>query len=99
MSQFPKPFSGNSSGNKAPTVLDESDVQVPVKHDFSDIFERDKFDGEFVVKCEWRNIFNFLLKLQSHNAFYFILYHCLFYADVEATDKPCVDVSPNPVFI
>ena len=34
----------------APTVPDGRDVQVPVKHEFSETFERDKFDGKFFVK-------------------------------------------------
>ena len=40
------------SGDRAPTAPDDSAVQVPVNHDFSDIFERDKFDCIFVVRGE-----------------------------------------------
>ena len=44
------------TGARAPTVPDDSDVQVPVKHDFSEAFERNKFDGKFVGKGESHNI-------------------------------------------
>ena len=40
------------TGAKAPKVPDESDVQVPVNHDFCETFERDNFDGKFVGKGE-----------------------------------------------
>ena len=36
------------TGAREPTFPDDSGVQVPVKHDFSEIFEREKFDGKFV---------------------------------------------------
>ena len=39
-------------GDRAPTVLENSGVQVPVKHDFSEIFESEKFYGKFVGKGE-----------------------------------------------
>ena len=42
----------NLSGNRAPTIPDDSKVQVPVKHDLREVFERDKFDGKFVGKGE-----------------------------------------------
>ena len=35
---------------REPTVPYESDVQVPVKHDFSETFYREKFDGFFLEK-------------------------------------------------
>ena len=35
------------AGAWAPTVPYDSDVEVPVKHDFSETFEREKFDGFF----------------------------------------------------
>ena len=34
------------TGARAPTVPYGSDVQVPVKYDFSEKFEREQFDGE-----------------------------------------------------
>ena len=37
---------------RSKTVPDDSDVRVPVKHDFSETFERDNFDGKFVGKGE-----------------------------------------------
>ena len=41
---------------RAPIVPDESEVQFPVKHEFSDIFEREKFDGEKFGKGEFHNL-------------------------------------------
>ena len=38
------------SGARSPRVPYDSEVQVLVKHDFSETFERDTFDGEFVGK-------------------------------------------------
>ena len=46
---------------------------MPGKYDFSDTFERDKFDGKFVGKGELHYIYNRLCKLQSHNVFNFFL--------------------------
>ena len=48
------------TGDRAPSVPYYSDVQVPVKHDFSNTFERDKFDGRFLGKFELHHIVNFL---------------------------------------
>ena len=36
----------------APTVPGDIDLQVPLKHDLSEIFERDKFDGKCFGKGE-----------------------------------------------
>ena len=33
------------TGDRTPTVPDNSYVQISVKHDFSETFEREKFDG------------------------------------------------------
>ena len=38
------------AGDRAQKVLDESYIKMPAKHDFSKIFEREKFDGNFSVK-------------------------------------------------
>ena len=84
---------------REPTVTDESDVQVPVKHEFSDIFEREKLYGKSVGKGELNNLVTPLCKLQSHNLFYFHIYYNLFYTDGKAMDKPRVDVNPNSEFI
>ena len=35
---------------REPTVLDESEVKVPVNNDFYETFERDKFDGKKLAK-------------------------------------------------
>ena len=35
---------------REPTVLDDSEVQVPVNNDFYEAFERDKFDGKKLAK-------------------------------------------------
>ena len=43
--------------------------KVPVKHDFGETFDREKFDGESSGKGEWNNLVNRLCKLQSHNIF------------------------------
>ena len=66
------------TGAGAPTVPDDSDVQVPVKHYFSNTFERDESDGKFVGNGGLNNLVTHLFKLPSHNVFYFILY-CHFY--------------------
>ena len=41
---------------RAPIVPDESEVQLPVKHEFSEIFGREKFDGGKVGTSEFHNI-------------------------------------------
>ena len=87
------------TGSREPTIPDDSYVQVPVKHDFSEIFEREKIDGEMFGKGEWHNLVNFLCKLQSYIVFYFPLYCLLFYTYGKAMDQPRVGVSPNSVFI
>ena len=45
-----------------PIFPDESGVQAPVEHDFSEIFERDKFDGKFVGKGELHYIFKLFVE-------------------------------------
>ena len=45
------------SGYMSLTVPYGSDVQVPVKHEFSETFERDKFDEKFIGKGELHYIF------------------------------------------
>ena len=40
------------TGDRGPTVPDDSVVQVPVKHDFSEIFERGNFDGKCIGNGE-----------------------------------------------
>ena len=40
---------------RAPIVPDESEVQLPVNHEFSDIFEREQFDGREFVIGEFNN--------------------------------------------
>ena len=42
--------------DRAPIVPDESEVQFPVKHEFSEIFEREQFDGGKVGKDEFHNL-------------------------------------------
>ena len=59
----------NLSGARSPTVPNDSEVQVPVKHDFREVFEREQFDGKFVGKGEFIIFVNRLCKLQSHNVF------------------------------
>ena len=34
-------------GSRLTTVSYDSDIQVPAKHEFSETFEREKFDGDF----------------------------------------------------
>ena len=41
------------TGAGEPTVPNYSDIQVPVKHDFSETFERKKFDGNFLIKVSF----------------------------------------------
>ena len=45
---------------RAPIVPDESEVQLPVKHEFSEIFEKEQFYGGKVVKGEFHNLVTFL---------------------------------------
>ena len=35
------------TGARAPTLPADRELQVPLKHDFSETFEREKFDGDF----------------------------------------------------
>ena len=85
--------------SRATTFPYSSEVLVPVKHDFSETFEREKLDGKTVGKGELHNIVTCLCKLQFHSVFDFILYFYLFYTDDKATDQPRVEGSPNPVLI
>ena len=45
-----------------PTSPDESYEQAPVKHDFSETFERDKSDCKFVGKGELHYIFKLFVE-------------------------------------
>ena len=69
---------------------------MPLKHDFSEIFEREDFYGKTVGKGEFHNIITRLCKLQSHIFLDFLLYFYLFYTDGNATDQTDINVSPNP---
>ena len=40
------------TGSRAPSIPYDIDVQVVVKRDFSERFDRDKFDGRFIDKVE-----------------------------------------------
>ena len=42
---------------RAPKFLDDSEVQVPVKHNFDETFERDKFNRETVGRGKFHNLF------------------------------------------
>ena len=86
-------------GSRSPTVPDDSDIQVPVKHELSDIFESDKFDGGFFGNGEWHNLVNCFCKLHYHRVLYFLIYYHLFYTYGKAKDQTHVDGSPNPLFI
>ena len=66
------------SGSREPTVLYDSDVQVTVKYDFGETFEREKFDGNSVGNVEWHNLVNPLCKLQCHNVFFSLLSFILY---------------------
>ena len=72
---------------------------MPVKHDFSERFKREQFDGEIFAKGDFRNLVTCLCKLQSYNFFDLILCCNLFYTDGKAKDKTCINCSPNAVFI
>ena len=49
--------------SRATTFPYSSEVLVPVKHDFSETFEREKLDGKTVGKGELHNIVTCLCKL------------------------------------
>ena len=68
-------------------------------HDFSETFDKEKFDGITVGKCEFHNLVTRLCKLQCHNFFDLLPYCQLFYTDGKATDQPRVNGSPNSAFI
>ena len=85
--------------SRLPKVPDDSEVQVPVKHDFSETFEREEYNRKTVGKGELHNIVTRLWKLWSQNVFEFILYYHLIYTDDKATDQPRVNVSQNPAFV
>ena len=84
---------------RAPIFPYDSEAQVPAKHDFSDTFEREKFDGETVGKSTFNNLVTPLCRLQSHHFFDFLLYFHLFYIDGKTMDQPRVNGSPNPALI
>ena len=44
------------TAGRAPTALDDSRVKMPVKHELSEKFEREKFDGEIFGKGEPNNL-------------------------------------------
>ena len=50
-------------------VLYESYVHVPVKHELSETFEREKFYEKFVGEGELHYLVNSLCKIQSHDVF------------------------------
>ena len=84
---------------RTPTLTDDSKLQVTVKHDFSETFERDKLDGKTVGKGEFHNLVTSLCKIQYHNLFGFIIYFHLFYTYGKATDQTCANISLSPEFI
>ena len=86
------------TGTKVTTVLDESALCVPQKHDFREAFKRERLIL-FLGRGEWYNLVNRLCALHSCTVFYFILCYNLFYTDGRDMDHPRVDNSPNPVFI
>ena len=57
------------SGAREPKVPDDSVVQVPGKHDFSETFEKGNFIVNLLVKVDCIIFVNNLCKLQSHNVF------------------------------
>ena len=65
------------SGARAPTVPSDRDVQMSVKHDFSDTFEGEKFMGNVLVKVSCIVLLivcaNFSLTM-SFNLLFFIVY-------------------------
>ena len=79
-------------------VPDDRKVQVPVKHDLSEKFDREKFNGKTVGKCEFNDFETRWFKLQYHNFFDFLLYFHLFYIYGKATDQPRMNISSNPTF-
>ena len=87
------------TGNTALIVPYYGGVYVPVKHEVNNTIERDKSDGDFMVKVSCIIFVNCLCKLQSHNFFQFIICYCLFYANDKATYQPCAYSSTNPKFI
>ena len=44
---------------------------MPVKYDFNETFEREKFDGDFFGKGDLHYTINRLCKIKSHNVFDF----------------------------
>ena len=58
---------------REPIVPDESEVQFPVNHELSEIFERDQFDGGGLAKV------SFIIFLFVCENFILIMYLNLFY--------------------
>ena len=85
--------------DRSPSVTYDSEVKVPVKHEFSETFEREQLDGKTVGKGEFHNLVNSLCKIQYHNLFEFIIYLYLFYTYGKATDQPRANSSLSPEFI
>ena len=44
------------TGSRSPTVPDDSFIHVPMKHDFSEAFERENFDDNIFGKGELHSI-------------------------------------------
>ena len=63
-------------------------MQLPAKHDFSENFERDKFDGKTVDKGEYNDFVTRLFKIQSHNLFEFCLHFHLIYTYGKTMSQP-----------
>ena len=57
------------TGDREPALSDDSDVHVTVKHDFSETFEREKFDCKIVGKGEWHNLVDRSFKPYPRNVF------------------------------
>ena len=74
-------------------------MQVPVKHEFSDTFDRERLNGKTLRKVEFNNFVTLVCKIQSHNFFEFLLYFHLFYTYDKAKYQPRVNGSPNTAFI
>ena len=72
---------------------------MSLKHDLSETFYRDRFDGKTVAKCKFRYIVTSLCKLQSQNFFEYLLFFCLFFTYGKAAYQLHVKGSPNPTFM
>ena len=73
----PKIEPDNDFKFRALVVPDNAQTQIPIKHNFSQTFERDEFDGRVMNKSEIFCVFWLVVYFTSF--FFWVSFFCLFY--------------------